>query len=189
MFVSEKDWLGNSGNSCELAQKIVVAVKGDLTHDAVQRAGAILAENLETKKKGKALRALLDALVPKEPMTAEKALEVFAEICATGNLSVCLAQMPDEIKAMSEQFQKESYLACANAIERVDIAMADQCDKWRKEADDLKKPVQLVTGAAPAAPATAPATAPTPPAAEADEETTPLDETNADLAAAELAAA
>jgi hypothetical protein len=145
-FLSEKDWLGNGNNALELAQKITVAVKGDLSHPAVAQAAGILAENLETKKKGKQLKALLDTLVPSEPMSEERALELLGQIAAvmtaklglemfeaifaSGNVPMCLAHLVDLMKDAPEETQKSHYLAIGNTVEKLDAAIGDKVDQW-----------------------------------------------------------
>lgn len=143
-FVTEKDWLGNGNNALELAQKITVAVKGDLSHPAVAQAAAILSENLETKKKGKALKALLDSLVPKEPMTAEKALEVIEAVFNAGHAGMCIAHLADLMKDATTERQKEVYLAIANTVQKLDVSLGENADLWSQEINDKQAPVNVV---------------------------------------------
>ena len=131
-LVTEPDYDLNSSNCLELAGRILAAVKGDLTHDAVVRAAAQLKERSD--KEASILRGILDSVKPAEKMTVEDALEKFGGICASGHIAACLAQLPDEVMKMTETEQKVTYIATAHVINRVDKAIGDKVDDWAAEA-------------------------------------------------------
>lgn len=169
--VSEADYLGNRNNCLELAQKIVDAVieqqhPEGLQHEAVSRA----ATELKTRNdnEAKVLRGILASVKPAKLMTAEEALEAFTEICASGNLPVCLAQMTDEVKKMDVSGQKAAYLASAKAIENLDKALGENVDAWLAEANANAAGVQITRGETSESSAPSDAKAPEPQAALAE---------------------
>ena len=70
-LITEPDYDLNSSNCLELAGRILTAVKGDLTHDAVVRAAAQLKERSD--KEASILRGILDSVKPADKMTVEDA--------------------------------------------------------------------------------------------------------------------
>ena len=147
-LVTEADYDLNSSNCLELAGRILSAVKGDLTHDAVARAAVQLKERSD--KEASILRGILDSVKPADKMTVEDALEVFADICASGHIAACLAQLPDEVAKMTETEQKITYIATAHVINRVDNALGDKVNEWANEASATWSPVIVVKADAPA---------------------------------------
>lgn len=146
--ITEADYDLNSSNCLELAGRILTAVKGDLTHDAVVRAAAQLKERSD--KEASTLRDILASVKPVTKMTVEDALEAFADICASGHVAACLAQLPDQVALMSEWEQKITYIATAHVINRVDKALGEKVDAWANEASDTWSPVTIVKADAPA---------------------------------------
>jgi hypothetical protein len=147
-LITETDYDLNSSNCLELAGRILSAVKGDLTHDAVVRAAAQLKERSD--KEASLLRGILDSVKPVDKMTVEDALEAFEDICASGHVSACLAQLPDEVAKMTESEQKITYVAVAHAVNRLDTKLGDKVDAWANEASETWSPVTIVKADAPA---------------------------------------
>jgi len=133
-FIAETDYDANSNNCLELAARIVDAVKGDLQHDAVQKAVAEL--KARTDKEAKNLREILASVKPVEKMTAEEAIETFIRITEDGHLTPCIAHISDMITDMPETEQRETYLACARMLERLDTAIGEKADRWTFEASN-----------------------------------------------------
>lgn len=157
-FLTEEQWLGNSGNADETAQKIVVAVKGDLSNPAVAQAATILANvALETKEKAKQLRELLLTLVPKEKasaedvenfdaadLTADAVLVIFGKLVQAGFLGLMLADVPDEIEKLPENGQLAGYVACAQLLRRVETKFGDKAETWADAHRTNESGVQVV---------------------------------------------
>jgi len=131
-FIAETDYDANSNNCLEIAARILAAVKGDLQHDAVRKAAHELKER--TDKEAKNLRDILASVKPAEKLSAQDALELFEQICEDGHLVVCLAQLPDIFKEMPETEQRDTYIAFARTLERVDGALGEKVDAWTREA-------------------------------------------------------
>jgi hypothetical protein len=157
-LIADPDFIGNRNNCLELAQRIADAVferdpAAGLQHDAVTRA----ANELKTRNEdeAKVLRSILNSVKPLPRMTDKEALEAFTEIiaaghlgivlvgmtpetalacferiCLDGHLPVALAQMPDNVVTLDEAHQKDAYMACSQAIERVDVALGDKVETW-----------------------------------------------------------
>lgn len=182
-LMTETDYDVNSNNCLELAARIVTEVKGDIAHDAVAKAAAQLKQRGD--KEAANLRALLASLKPVKQMTAEEALEAYAEIVASGHLGACHAQLPDEIAALPEAMQKEIYISISHSIFRLDDKLGSTTDAWAQEAGKtwkpVEQPVQIVNAGAPAGNA-----APSTPAAPENDEIVPaIDAEKADTAKAE----
>jgi len=169
--ITENDYDINSSNCLELAARIVTAVKGDLTHVAVQLAIAELKERGE--KEAANLRDLLAGLKPSEKLTATEALTMLAQIRADGQLGVLLVQLPDEMLLLAESDQRSAYLSLAHTVENVNRVFGAKADAWIVEQTKNEAPVTetragvpvLPKAIAPAAPNTAAPTAPATPAA------------------------
>lgn len=145
-FITEEAYDLNSNNCLELAGRILTAVNGDLTHEAVGLATTQLKERGD--KEAQNLRDILDSVKPASKMTVEQALEAMTEICASGHVAACLAQLPDETMKMVEAEQKITYIATAHVIARLDSKLGDVADAWATEAGDAwKAPAVKITDA------------------------------------------
>jgi len=173
-LVADADFMGNRNNCLELAQKIADAVfekdpAAGLQHEAVSRA----ANELKTRNdnEAKVLRSILESVKPAKLMTDKEAIEAFAEIvaaghlgvvlvgmtpemaltafervCLAGHLPVALAQMPDTLIKLEEPMQKDAYMACGQALERVETALGDKAEKW---LNPIQKPAATTPAAQP----------------------------------------
>ena len=148
-LIAETDYDLNSNNCLELAGRILTTVKGDLTHDAVAKAAAQLKERGD--KEAQNLHDILASVKPQSKMTVEQALEALVDICASGHIAACLAQLPDETAKMVEAEQKITYIATAHAIARLDVKLGEKVDAWAAEAGDTMKiaPVQVLDAGVP----------------------------------------
>jgi len=146
-LITETDYDVNSGNCLELAARIVTAVNGDLTHDAVKRAAAQLIER--SNKEAKNLRDILASVKPAAKLTPDEALEMFERIAADGQLPVVLAHLPDTALKLPEGQQREIYVALGTGFNRYDTALGmAKTAAWTAEMDAATAPVQLVQAAA-----------------------------------------
>jgi hypothetical protein len=141
--ITETDYDVNSSNCLELAARIVTAVKGDLTHDAVALAIAQLKERGD--KEAANLREILAGLKPVTKMTAAEALEMLAQIRADGHLGMILVQIPDEMTKLAEADQKHAYIALQSTSENVNRIFGERVDAWIAEASANEAGPQLVT--------------------------------------------
>jgi hypothetical protein len=136
-LIAESDYDANSNNCLEIAARIVDAVKGNLTHDAVLKAAQELKDR--TDKEAKNLRDLLASVKPAKKLDAKEALELFQAICDDGHLLVCLAELPDVFAELTETDQRDTYLAFARALEKIDTRHGDAVDAWtRAETERLQ---------------------------------------------------
>jgi len=153
-FNTEEDYDSNSNNCLELAQKIVNAVKGNLQHEAVQKAANEL--HTRTDKEAKNLREILATVKPAEKLTADEAKAMIEQIVEDGHLGAALAHLAHEmVSEMSESMQKATYGHVTNALETLDVALGELPDKWIKERQDAVAPVQFLAAGKPITPAPA----------------------------------
>ncbi len=161
-FITETDYDSNSNNCLEIAARIVDAVKGNLTHDAVGKAAAEL--KARTDKEAKTLRDILATVKPAKAMTAEEAVDAIHEIADAGHLVCVLPEIPDILAEMSEKDQKDAFIAFGRTLERIEKALGEKADAWIAEAQKATAPVTVAPGSAsPTAsetPAATPAAAP-----------------------------
>ena len=144
--ITENDYDVNSSNCLEIAARIVTAVKGDLTHDAVALAIAQLKERGD--KQAANLREILAGLKPAEKLTAAQALDMLAQIRADGQLGVLLVQLPDEMnKLPSDSEQAQAYLSLNNAVQNANRIFGERADGWITEAEAAAAPVKITAGA------------------------------------------
>jgi hypothetical protein len=146
-LIAEKDYDLNSNNCLELGQKIVMAVGGVLTHDAVQKAAVELKERGD--KEAANLREILASVKPATKLDAKEALEMFQQICDDGHLVVCLADLPDQFAELSESEQKDTYLAFTRALQKIDGAIGDKVDAWTQEEVEREQGVQITAAGKP----------------------------------------
>lgn len=185
-LIEEKIYDICSANIIELAGNIVNAVKGDVTHEAVQAAAAQLKEH--GKDAPKNLRAILARVKPRKPMDAEKAQELLRQIFDDGHLNLTIAEAAAEMCYLTGTEAKDSYFALAAAGILTDKHFgAEQVDKWVSEYQRATAPVKMTPGATPP-PGTAPQV-PVPSVPSAETEAEAEDEEKEDEAELQEAAA
>ena len=140
----------NSSNALELASRIVYQVKGDLTHEAVQRAIAELQERSD--KQAANLRKILATLKPVTKMTPAEALEMLAQIRADGHLGMVIVQLPDEMTKLVEADQQSAFVAIQDAVNNVNTMFGAKADAWIEAMQNAAAPVTFTAGDPAAAP-------------------------------------
>jgi hypothetical protein len=145
-FISETDYDCNSGNCLEIAARIVTAVKGDLTHNAVVKAAAELIER--SNKAAQNLRDILATVKPAAKLTPDEAMEMFNQILADGQVAVVLAELPDVLarEDAPAEIVKSAVLAMDTAMSRIYAGPLEPRVKvWLEEKDAATAEPQLVT--------------------------------------------
>jgi hypothetical protein len=145
-LIAETDYDANSNNCLELAARIVDAVKGNLTHDAVLKAAQELKDR--TDKEAKNLRDILASVKPPKKLDAKEALDLFQQICDDGHLVACLAQLPDVFGELPETELRDTYVAFARALERIDTEHGDVVDAWTREEAERNKGIKITAAGA-----------------------------------------
>lgn len=149
-LVSEQDYDLNSGNCLELAGRILTAVKGDLTHEAVTKAAVQLKER--GKDAAKNLRAILASVKPTEKMDPKTAIETFEAICADGHFSLVVTHAPDVFEKCPPETQKEIYTAFIQSLERMETILGpDRITAIATEMSAAIAPVKHVIAPTPMA--------------------------------------
>lgn len=147
-IISEDDYDRNSNNCLELAGRILTAVQGDLTHEAVAKAAHEL-KTRDAKNEAKNLRAILSGLKPKEKMTPERAIEMVHEIAGDGHLNLVPGEIADIVGASPAATQKEIYFALCQAMETIEkkVGGPDVIDAWVAERTEQSAdaPLKVIT--------------------------------------------
>ena len=160
-LITESDYDFNSANCLELAGKIVVAVKGDLTNPAVVSAAKHLKER--SKKERSLLQDILDGLIEEKPMTDERALEIFGKIVRDGKLNLVLSILGDEF----HKWRVPGTLGRFEEFQAVELQLTRFLHRFGEEMVGVRSAAsKLAAAETPAAPAPAPAPAAETPAAE-----------------------